>query len=45
MNKAQVTGLRGQTRLWSSALVDVNFFTECINNEVTIYNPHLIVGY
>lgn len=45
MNKGQVTGLRGQTRVWSSALVNTEFFTECIDAGVTIYNPHLIVGY
>jgi hypothetical protein len=45
MNKAQVTGLRGQTRLWSSTIVDTQFFTDAIDSKVTIYNPHLIVGY
>lgn len=45
MNKGQVTGLRGQTRIWSSCIVGTNFFTDCVGNEVTIFNPHLIVGY
>jgi hypothetical protein len=45
MNKAQVNGMRGQSRTWSSTIVPTGFFTECVNNDVTIYNPHLIVGY
>ena len=45
MNKAQVNGMRGQSRTWSSTVVPTGFFTECVGNQVTIYNPHLIVGY
>lgn len=45
MNKAQVNGMRGQSRTWSSTIVDIQFFSECVANSVTIYNPHLIVAY
>jgi len=45
MNKAQVNGMRGQSRTWSSTIVNTPFFTECEANSVSILNPHLIVGY
>ena len=45
MNKAQVNGMRGQSRTWSSTIVNTPFWTDCVGNQVTIYNPHLIVGY